>query len=202
MFESRGLQDIIYTQLDPGNGDVVTRVTGGGVVKNWNTILKELLPAYKNDPRRLFHDLRDALRGHPRNESLEEAAGVMLCDVKHDITTWIDLLSELYQMLPRSPTEPGSKKLEALFPEWYLFIKDRYQPPREPEWSYRSEPGRVKTFEWDIPTLIPQRGGLSSASSSMGRLSHALIRSRGSWASSCWGRPRRHRTSWGRGTSQ
>jgi hypothetical protein len=159
LLERRSFSDIVYTKTSEIKTGVLTRV---GSVDNWTEILENLPSDYRKDPRRLLRDLQAVFRGQmTNNQALELMAGAMLCDVKYGIGTWIQVLSELYPMLTRPPSEyeRDPSVFRNVFKNWYVYIEARDLRGREPRTSYRKEPGRVETGEWSMPTLIPRRGG-------------------------------------------
>jgi hypothetical protein len=161
MFEKTGFQDIVYTSLtETETGGSFARA---GSVDSWNGILKQVPDRYWKDPARFFHALQAVLREQQTSDPvLALVAGAMISDVKHGITEWIRLLGELYPMLTK--VKPGTDFRE-LFKQWYEYSGrgGRNQRGRERRPSYRDQPGRVKTIEWDQPTIIPSRGGFRFA---------------------------------------
>jgi ribosomal protein L18 len=155
MFEKGPYEDIVYTLTTEPETGVVARE---GKVAKWTAILKEVPDEYWQDPARFFHLLQAALTGPPPSDPvLALVAGAMICDVKHGIGEWIQLLSELYPMLAKVKGTNSQK----LFMEWYEYAASggRDLSGRKLRTSYRQEPGRVETIEWNEPTLIPRRGG-------------------------------------------
>ena len=156
MFEKGPFQDIIFTLLTESTPGFVGRQ---GKVAKWDLILKDVPDVYWQDPAKFFRALQAGLSGPPpKDPALALMAGAMICDVKHGIDQWIQLLSELYPMLTK--LEEGGD-VPKLFMRWYEYAAQggRDLRGRRHRPSYRDQPGRVKTFEWDEPTLIPSLGG-------------------------------------------
>lgn len=157
MFEKTAFQDIVYTSLtETETGGTYAR---SGSVDSWDKILAQVPERYLKDPARFFYDLQAVLRERQTSDPvLALVAGAMISDVKHGITEWIQLLSELYMMLPK---DKSGTDLRVLFKKWYEYsgTGGRDQRRREHRPSYRKQSGRVPTLEWQQPTLIPSRGG-------------------------------------------
>ncbi len=157
MFEKGPYEDIVYTLLtETETGGVFSR---SGGVDSWDAILAQVPQRLWNNPARFFHDLQKVLREKRTDDPvLALVAGAMISDVKHGIDEWIQVLSELYPMLRRFKSADDVRKL---FKAWYVYTPrgGRDQRGRTHRSSYRDEPGRVKTKEWEYPTLIPSRGG-------------------------------------------
>jgi len=157
MFEKRSLEDIVYTLLtETESGGTFVRV---GNVDSWDAILRQIPERYLKNPARFLHALQAVLRGQQTNDRvLALVAGAMICDAKHGVREWIQVLSELYPMLTELPS---GTDLPTLFKKWYEYSgrggRDLRGRERRP--SYRDQPSRVKTPEWQLPTLIPSRGG-------------------------------------------
>ncbi len=158
MFEKGPFQDIVYTLLGETETGSFARE---GNVASWNDILKQVPKGHWKDPARFFRALQAVLSGRPpKDPVLALVVGAMICDVKHGITEWVQLLSELYPMLPKLEPMPEPASIRELFTNWYEYSGrgGRDQRERAHRFSYRDEPRRVTTTEWTQPTLIPSRG--------------------------------------------
>lgn len=161
MFHRGAYMDIVYSPLVPSGLGAFSRE---GSIESWQAILKQVPAKYWQQPASFLRVVQAGLRGRaPSDPEIALVCGAMICDVKHGITVWIQLLSELYPMLPPT-TEPDLTPgdVQKLFLTWYEYHEHgkRNLSRRKTRPSYRDETRRVKTKEWEMPTIIPSAGSL------------------------------------------
>ena len=160
MFHKGPRADIVYSLLNETGTGSFSREGG---VETWLAILQRVPEKYWQDPARFLRVVQAGLRGQaPSEPEIALVCGAMICDVKHGITIWRQVLSELYPMLP-STAKVKPTAMQKLFLNWYEYSASggRNLRGRKARPSYKEEPRRVKTKEWQMATLIPSLGGLS-----------------------------------------
>ncbi len=154
LFEKR--QDIVYTLVGEPESGIFARE---GNLASWAEILREVPRQHWEKPGTFLREVQAVIRGKQTNyRAVALVAGAMICDVKHGVGEWLQLLSELYPMLIK--IEKGMPAQD-LFMEWYSYADSggRDQRGRKRRPSYTQEENRVETTEWAEPTLIPSIGG-------------------------------------------